>query len=126
MSGLGIATVCNIVIEVSQAIVECLWTEHVTEHFPKSEKMFIDKMVYTEEFWQFSCCWAAVDGCHISIKCPPGGLESCKEYHNFKNFYSLVLMASVDAKTVSFGLAVAFRRTPMIPSYCSQSICESK
>ena len=87
MSGLGIATVCNIVTEVSQAIVECLWTEHVTKHLPKSEKMFIDKMVDTGEFWQFPCCWAAVDGCHIPIKCPPGGLESCKEYHNFKNFY---------------------------------------
>ena len=53
LSGLGIATVCNIVTEVSQAIVESLWTEHVTKHFPKSEKMFIDKMVDTEEFWQF-------------------------------------------------------------------------
>ena len=60
--------------------------------------MFIEKMVDTEEFWQFPCCWAAVDDCHIPIKSPPGGLESCKEYHNFKNFYSLVLMAFVDAK----------------------------
>eukprot|EP00794_Sanderia_malayensis_P005742 gene5742-biopygen4655 len=51
-----------------------------------------------EEFWQFPCSWAAVDGCHIPIKCPPGGQSSRKEYHNFKNFYSVVLMALVDAK----------------------------
>ena len=51
-----------------------------------------------EEAWQFPCCWSAVDGCRIPIKCPPGGLESCKEYHNFKNFFSMVLMGMVDSK----------------------------
>ena len=66
MSGLGIATVCNIVTEVSQTVMEYLLTKYVTEHFPKSEKMFIDKMIDTR-------------------------------------------------------LAVAFRGTPMIPSYCSQT-----
>ena len=50
-----------------------------------------------EEMWQFPCCLSAIDGCHIPLKCPPGGLESCKEYHNFKNFYSIVLMALVDS-----------------------------
>ena len=50
-----------------------------------------------EELWQFPCCWSALDGCHIPIKCPPGGLQSCKEYHNFKNFYLIVLMAMVDS-----------------------------
>ncbi|XP_067034836.1 uncharacterized protein [Acropora muricata] len=49
-----------------------------------------------EEFWQFPCCWAAIDGCHIPMKCPPGGQEACKEYHNFKNFYSIVSMGMVD------------------------------
>ena len=51
-----------------------------------------------EEIWQFPCCWSAVDGCHISIKCPDGGAEAAKEYHNFKNFYSIVMMGLVDAK----------------------------
>ena len=31
------------------------------------------------------------------MKCPPGGLQACKVYHNFKNFYSIVLMAMVDS-----------------------------
>ena len=49
-----------------------------------------------EELWQFPRCWAAINACHIPIKCPPGGLQSCKEFHNFKN--SIVLMATVDSK----------------------------
>ena len=70
----------------------------MSKHLPTNQETFINKMVDMDEFWQFPCCWAAVDGCHIPIKCPPGGLESCKEFHNFKNFYSLVLIALVDAK----------------------------
>ena len=65
---------------------------------PKSEIEFYQKISEMEQLWQFPCCWGAIDGCHIPIKCPPGGLQSCKEYHNFKNFYSIVLMAMVDAK----------------------------
>lgn len=37
-----------------------------------------------------------VDGCYIPIKSLAGGLAANKEYHNFKNFYSVVLMAMVD------------------------------
>ena len=57
-----------------------------------------EKIMDMEEIWQFPCCWSAVDGCHISIKCPDGGAEAAKEYHNFKNFYSIVMMGLVDAK----------------------------
>ena len=48
--------------------------------------------------WQFPFCRIAIDGCHILIKCPPGGAASCKEYHNFKNCYSVVMMAMVDLR----------------------------
>ncbi len=51
-----------------------------------------------DEELQFQCCFGADDGCHVPIKCPKGGAESCKEYHNFKKFYSIVIMAIVDAK----------------------------
>lgn len=97
MSGLGVSSVCTIVQEVSQALVDCMWSESISHHMPKSEEDFKSKMVDMEELWQFPCCWAAIDGCHMPMKCPPGGLESCKEYHNFKNFYSIVLMALVDS-----------------------------
>ena len=39
-----------------------------------------------------------LSGCHIPIKCPSGGQEACREYQNFKNLYSIVLMSMVDAK----------------------------
>ena len=91
-------TVGYIVNEVTTAIVECLWEDTVKKHMPKSEDEFRSKILDMEEAWQFPCCWSAVDGCHIPIKCPPGGLESCKEYHNFKNFFSVVLMGMVDSK----------------------------
>ena len=75
-----------------------LWQEHVSAHFPNNEQQFREKMLDIEERWQFPCCWAAIDGCHIPLRCPDGGLAACKDYHNFKNFYSIVLMAMVDAK----------------------------
>ena len=97
MSGLGLSTVCTITKEVSQAIIDLLLEESVTEYMPHSEQEYKNKMVEMEEMWQFPCCWGALDGCHIPIQCPPGGRESNKEYHNLKNFYSIILMAMVDS-----------------------------
>ena len=51
-----------------------------------------------EMLWQFPSCLGAIDGCDIPIQCPPGGLKACKEYHNFKNLYSIFMMAVVDAQ----------------------------
>lgn len=87
MSGLGVSSVSLIVREVCQVLVDHLWDETVSGHMPKTQEDFKRKILDIEEFWQFPCCWAAIDGCHIPMKCPPGGLEACKEYHNFKHFY---------------------------------------
>lgn len=98
LAGIGRSTVCTIVDEVTDAIIKNLWEDHVLKHFPKDKEQFKEKILDMEELWQFPFCWGAIDGSHIPIKCPAGGLQSCKEYHNFKNFYSIVLMAMVDAK----------------------------
>ena len=98
MVGLAPCTVSTIVHEVNEAIVSCLWECCITIHMPKTQEDFKKKMLDMEELWQFPFSWCAVDGCHIPIKCPPGGQESCKEYHNFKNFFSIVLMSMVDAR----------------------------
>ena len=98
LTGLGRSTVSTIVREVNEAIVSCMWDECVTAYMPKTHDDFTSKILDMEELWQFPFSWAAVDGCHIPIKCPAGGLEACKEYHNFKNFYSVILMSMVDAK----------------------------
>ena len=98
MAGIGERTVGYIVNEVTTLIAECLWEYTVKKQMLKSVDEFRSKILDMEEAWQFRCCWSAVDGCHIPIKCPPGGLESCKEYHNFKNFFSMMLMGMVDSK----------------------------
>ena len=90
-------TISAIVREVAASIVENLWDISVAHHFPVGETQFTDKILDMEELWQFLHCWSAIDGCHIPIKCPAGGLQACKEYHNFKNFYSIVLMGMIDA-----------------------------
>ena len=119
--GFGRSTVCGIVNDVAQAIVEILWEEHVSKHFPKDKEQFKEKLFDMEELWQFPCCWAAIDGCHIPLKCPD--LAACKEYHNFKNFYSIVLMSLVDAKYRLFGEVVVSQVTHMTPLFFSPLSC---
>ena len=99
MAGLQFAksSVCKIVIEVCNAIIENLWTDAVDKHFPKSVDYFCNKLQEMECEWHYKYVFAALDGLHCSIKCPAGGEESMKEYYNFKNFYSVLLLALVDA-----------------------------
>lgn len=54
-------------------------------HLQTDEVRFKEKMLDTEQLWQFSRSWASIDGCHLPLKCPPGGLEACKKYDKFKN-----------------------------------------
>ena len=95
--GLRLAVLRAAGAPLTRAIVESMWGDSVSKHMPKTIEVFKRKMLDMEEMWQFPYCWAAIDGCHIPIKCPPGGPESCKEYHNYKSFYSIVMMAMVDA-----------------------------
>jgi hypothetical protein len=43
-----------------------------------------------EEKWQIIICGGALDGKHFRIMHPPG---SGAQYYNYKNFYSIILMA---------------------------------
>ena len=90
MTGWGESTVRVVCNEVASAIVRNLWHKHVK--FPQTEEEISISMNEMESLWQSTCSYAAVDGCHIPIKYPPGGAESRKGYCNFKNFYSIVLM----------------------------------
>lgn len=84
MIGLGRSTVSTIVGDVTEAIVTCMWKKCVTAHMPVGEQDFKNKILDMEEFWLFPFTWAAVDDCHIPIKCPPGGAESMKRVPQFQ------------------------------------------
>ena len=92
MAGVGVSTVCTIVHEVSESIINNLWKDSVIAHFLSDEARFKEKILDTEQLWQFPCAWASIDGCHLPLNCPAGGLEACKEYYNFRNCYSIILM----------------------------------
>lgn len=47
-----------------------------------------------ETKWNYPCCIGAIDGKHISIQQPS---SSGSEFFNYKHFYSVILLALVDA-----------------------------
>ena len=97
LAGIAESTVCVIIKEVCLAIVEEMWNDHVECLFPKTREEFISIMADMEAHWQFGFAFCGIDGSHIPIKCPAGGAVAMKQYYNFKNFYSVVLLALVDA-----------------------------
>ena len=70
----------------------------VAVYFPTTETDYTNLVNDFQKLPQFPYCFGAIGGCHIPIKCPSGGQESAKEYRNFKDLYSIVLMAIVDSK----------------------------
>lgn len=72
-----------------------MWNKTVSQHMSESEADFKNKTLDMEEFWQFLCYWEAIDGCHILMKYPPGGLEPYKEDHNFIIFKSTNLWTRI-------------------------------
>ena len=63
MAGLQFAksSVCKIVIEVCNAIIENLWTDAVDKHFPKSVDYFCNKLQEMECEWHQKYVFAALD-----------------------------------------------------------------
>ena len=97
MVGLAESTACQIVVEVCTAIIEELWSETVGINFPKTNDEFNEKLLDMDVEGQFPYAFAAIDGSHLPIKCPSDGQEAIKQYYNFKNFYSVVLLGLPDA-----------------------------
>ncbi|XP_021356031.1 putative nuclease HARBI1 [Mizuhopecten yessoensis] len=82
----------SIVYDTCEAIAQ----EYTEEVMPTPKTQEAWKEV-AEEFltsWNFRNPLGAIDGKHVAIKCPR---NSGSFYYNYKGFYSIILLAIVDA-----------------------------
>ena len=88
----SVPSICRLVPEVCDVIYNTLKSEYLK--FPESEEDWLKIATGFEEKWQLPHCVGAADGKHIRIIHPP---KSGSEFYNYKGFFSIVLMAVVDA-----------------------------
>ena len=88
----SVPSICRIVPEVCDVIYNTLKSEYLK--FPESEEDWLKIATGFEEKWQLPHCVGAADGKHTRIIHPP---KSGSEFYNYKGFFSIVLMAVVDA-----------------------------
>jgi len=87
----GLSTISEIIKTTTEGIWEALQPKFLPT--PSEEKWTnIANRYY--ELWNMPNCVGAIDGKHFRIKCPP---KSGSTFFNYKCFFSIVLMASVDA-----------------------------
>lgn len=90
--GVGRSTVPAILHEVCHAISNYLYKKAV--RFPKTNA---EKQVCADRFfdrWFFPNTYGSVDGTHVAIRAPP--LHG-PDYYNYKKFFSISVLAAVDA-----------------------------
>lgn len=88
--GIGLSTVCVIVVETCTVIATKLLGKFV--YIPQGESLR-EIVRGFEDCWGFPQAAGAVDGSHIPITKP---LESASDYYNRKGFYSVILQGLVD------------------------------
>ena len=88
--GIGLSTVCVIVVETCKIIADKLLPKYV--YVPQGD--CLEEIVTGfERLWGFPQAAGAIDGSHIPIKKP---LESASDYYNRKGYYSVIVQALVD------------------------------
>ena len=90
---LGRTTVSKIVRETCEAISKVLSSIYLRS--PSTEQEWKQIGNDFEEIWNLPHCIGAIDGKHIAIECPK---KSGSKYFNYKDLFSLVLLATCDAK----------------------------
>ena len=68
----------------------------VSNLFSKHQGDFSNKLGEMDSEWQFPFAFSTIDGSHLPMKCPSDGPEAMELYHNFKNYFSIILLALVD------------------------------
>ena len=89
---ISVSSLSVIIPEVCRAIFNVLKDEYLK--CPNTAKEWLKIAETFTHRWQLPHCLGAVDGKHIKILHPP---HSGSEFYNYKGFYSIVLMAIVDA-----------------------------
>ncbi|XP_058119856.1 uncharacterized protein LOC131284856 [Anopheles ziemanni] len=87
----SVTTIARIVPEVCACLIEVLG-HHVK--IPSTREDWLRVSNQFELKWNFPHAIGAIDGKHVRIQAPK---NSGSEYFNYKHFYSVVLMAIVDA-----------------------------
>jgi hypothetical protein len=88
---LGVSTVRKIVLDTCEIIWDVLQPLYLAK---PDEDQWRDIAERFQECWDFPNCVGSIDGKHITIQNPP---NSGSLFHNYKKFFSIVLMAVVDA-----------------------------
>ena len=85
-------TISVLVREVNDAIIQAYGDQVI---LPNEEESWRQKGNQFGDRWNTPHAIGALDGKHIAIRCPRG---SGSRFYNFKGFYSIVLLALVDAE----------------------------
>lgn len=85
-------TISIIVTEVTEAIIEEFSEELLSP--PITREGWLEIADKFEKRWNMPHALGAVDGKHVAITCPP---HSGSAYYNYKGFFSIVMLAVVDA-----------------------------
>ncbi|XP_066983814.1 uncharacterized protein [Macrobrachium rosenbergii] len=85
-------TISCIVPETCRAIVSAFGDEEL--QVPQTPEAWKQVARWFEEWWNFPHVIGAIDGKHIRLRNPPFGRT---HYYNYKKFFSMILLAIVDA-----------------------------
>ena len=89
----GRATICNIIKKTCMIIIAVLSPIYLSP--PRNERDWLQISQEFEKIWHLMHVLGTLDGKHIAMDCPIG---SGSHDHNYKGFFSLVLLALCDAR----------------------------
>uniref|UniRef100_A0A803KDN9 DDE Tnp4 domain-containing protein n=1 Tax=Xenopus tropicalis TaxID=8364 RepID=A0A803KDN9_XENTR len=92
-TGISAQALGRIIPETCNAIIESLKAEYLK--FPSTEVEWKSVAKQFEDYWNFPNCLGAIDGKHVRIQPPT---RSGSYYFNYKGYFSIVLLAIVNAK----------------------------
>uniref|UniRef100_A0A803JJM1 DDE Tnp4 domain-containing protein n=1 Tax=Xenopus tropicalis TaxID=8364 RepID=A0A803JJM1_XENTR len=92
-TGISAQALGRIIPETCHAIIESLKADYLK--FPSTEVEWKSVAKQFEDYWNFPNCLGAIDGKHVRIQTPT---RSGSYYFNYKGYFSIVLLAIVNAK----------------------------